>query len=103
MDPKILDSLIKLGSSGGLLTVIAILLYVIYNQYTDLKALQQARVDDKEKCQEHLSDQMDKNHDVLDKVVTTMEKLQIQQEARFDAVDKDNAALKDHIKDFKHE
>ncbi len=100
MDPKILDLIIKLGSSGGLLTIIAILIYVIYTQHNEMKEVQQSRIDDKEKCQEHILEETEKSHDILDKVVTVVEKQNIQIEARFDSLDKDMSTLKEHIKDF---
>jgi len=95
MDPKILDMIIKIGSSGGLLTVIAILLFVIYNQYNDLKTMQETIVVEKEKCQEHLLEQVEKSHEVLDRTITVIEKLQIEQEHGFSDLKEDIKELKD--------
>lgn len=101
MDPKILDLIIKLGSSGGLITIVAVLLYVVITQHNEMKDIQAARVADKDKCTEHLSDQTEKTHDVLDKMTTAIEKQNIQMENGFDNLSKDIATLKEHIKDLK--
>ncbi len=90
MDPKLIEILLKIGAPGGMLTVIAALLYVAITQYNDIKILSNARILDKEKT-----------HDVLDKLVSAQEKQAIINESRFDTLDKETDNLSDDLRDIK--